>query len=672
MLGTTGCVSLHRTEGRAALDQFRYQDALSHFDQVLQKRPSDTEAMMAMADAYYMINRHDSARAQWQRLAAAQALPPTSILPYAQSLMALGEYESALGLLNLNPLPQDSSSAARAAALRESCIRVLNEATPKWEVVIREVEVPGLVACGGIDFYQKGFVLTGQTTHTPLNPDDPYTGLSYANLYRGALSDDLFHLQVTPWKEVNGPYHDGYAAIDDEGRRVAWSRNNTGTGKSLRVNAQQTSTIQIYFALSDSTGSWSRPVPFPFNEEDYNFAHPTWLPLSDGIIFASDFDGPGAQGGMDLWYTLRNGDFWSEPVNLGSTINTPGDELFPFLHGPDSLFFSSDGHPTLGGLDLQLAIRSQKDTPLPHTGWSAPRALPTPLNSPADDFGLRLDTGFPGNGYLASDRNGMDRLYRFGLTQEITPTVPLVSDSIEPIAATPNLVPPSEGTDTEEAVASIPATTEPIDAALPLITNVAPSSPFVATELRSDQPLEPLVSNFDTAPLNPNEIKEALTTSSTDSTLSTSSVTSPPPLLPQTTPAEMAAGVPAIGSEISWPKDFELPEIYWDLDKANVRKTDEHPLEELAQLLISNPHFHLEIHSHCDSRGTFEYNVVLAQRRAEAVKKQLLELGVPNEQMHSIGFGEYRLRNGCSDGVQCTEAEHQYNRRTEFRLVEPR
>ena len=679
LLGASGCISLHRTEGRAALDQFRYQDALDHYGQILQKKPSDTEALRAQADAYFMINRHDSARARWQQLESAQALPAASILPYAQSLMALGEYNAALTLLDRSAFSGDSVRNARADAFRASCIRVLSTAVPQWEVEIREVEVPGLMACGGIDFFKDGFVLTGQTARTALNPDDPYTGLSHANLYLGKKGSDPYRFQVTPWSDLNSPYHDGYAAMDATGRRVAWSRNNTGTGKSLQVNAEQTSTIQIYFAISDSSGSWSRPIPFPFNEEDFNFAHPTWLPSGEGILFASDFNGTGAQGGMDLWYTLRNGDFWSEPVNLGPAINTPGDELFPFLHRHDSLFFSSDGHPTLGGLDLQLSVRAPGLDALPHIGWSPPVALPTPLNSPADDFGLRLDDGMPGSGYLASDRGGMDRLYRFGLSQIPMATPALVSDSMA-LAAVPSLESPIDG----EVVSmftldSIPPLVEdptghPTEHATALETPISspPSAQLFATEYYpTSQPAEAISSLEPTEQID-RPFEDSPQSVHVDSTLSATSHSVSPELIPSPSPIEEVDEVNALlGTAISWPKDFILPEIYWDLDKAYVRKNDEHPLEELAQLLISNPDFHLEIHSHCDSRGTFEYNVALAQRRADAVKKQLLELGVPDSQMHSIGFGESKLRNGCSDGVRCTEAEHQYNRRTEFRLVAP-
>jgi outer membrane protein OmpA-like peptidoglycan-associated protein len=676
MVGASGCISLHRTEGRAALDQFRYQDALDHFGQILEKRPEDPEALSAMADAFSMINRHDAARAQWQKLDSLQALPPNALLPYAQTLMALGAYKEALGVIDRPFVRQDSGNLAQWAVLRASCTRVLAAEVPHLEVDIRAVEVPGLKTSGGIDFHESGFVLTGQTARPTFNPDDPYTGLSNADLYRGALSNNPYQFQVTPWSDLNGPFHDGYAAFDATGLRVAWSRNNTGTGQSLRVNTQQTSTIQIYFAIADSAGSWSRPFPFPFNEEDYNFAHPTWFPSGEGILFASDLDGPGACGGMDLWYTLRNGNFWSEPVNMGPTINTPGDELFPFIHGTDSLFFSSDGHPTLGGLDLLLCVRAQGWEAPPHLGWSDPIALPSPLNSPADDFGLRLDSGLPGSGYLTSDRQGLDRLYRFGMNTS-NPIPPSIAPDSLVLATDRSLTDPAEGSFLPDGVLSdsilpTPASDQRTEASMD--TQPATRSSDSGS---SDSLSTPTASTLPTTISPSSASAPDPTTNSSSSTSKDSTLTLPPPagMPPPPSPpssAEIAAGVPAsTGTPISWPDDFVLPEIYWDLDKSNVREKDEHPLQELAQLLIDNPSFHLEIQSHCDARGTFEYNVALAQRRAEAVKNQLLDLGVPANQMHSIGFGEYRLRNKCADGVKCTEAEHQYNRRTEFQLIRP-
>jgi outer membrane protein OmpA-like peptidoglycan-associated protein len=146
------------------------------------------------------------------------------------------------------------------------------------------------------------------------------------------------------------------------------------------------------------------------------------------------------------------------------------------------------------------------------------------------------------------------------------------------------------------------------------------------------------------------------------------------PVDPKTSrvPADLTADPPqSTGTPIPWPKDFVLPEIYWDFDKAQVRDKDNHPLSDLAQLLKENPQFHIEIHSHCDSRGSTLYNVDLSQRRAFSVQAELIELGVPASQMKSIGFGEYQIRNRCLDGVPCSESEHQFNRRTQFLLVEP-
>jgi len=667
-----GCVSLHRTEGRAAFDSYRYQDAIDHWGTVLKKRPQDAEALRALAASNFMINQHALALGFWLQLDSTNALTPQERLFRAQARMALGDHATALRDLTGPGMPTDAQDAAWVASLRAGCEAHLAGALSPWNVQIQPVEIPGLATTGGLDRAGNTWVFTGQTRSQPLNASDPYTGLSHADLYLCAADADGLRFTATPWNLLNAPSHDGYAAISPDERLVAWSRNNTGTGKSLRVNADRTSTIQLYFASADSAGNWSRPLPFPFNEENFNFAHPTWLPDAAGLIFASDYNGPGAQGGMDLWFTLRNGRFWNEPVNLGPIINTAGDELFPYLQGTDSLFFSSNGHPNMGGLDLQLSLRVFHENPSDFTLWGPPVPLPAPLNSPADDFCLRLDGPWMGSGYLSSDRSGADRIYRFTpptpipattdtpalLAEQIPPPAPVLPASFSDSTGTPPKVstPPQDTAamrNTPQAYISSPVPNVP--AVLPV-----PSNPTASTI-----PDSSTVPSAPSVPDEPTPIPIAQNPSA------------PPPLLsspsPEATPTSNLPTDPpqSTGTPIPWPKDFILPEIYWDFDKARVRDKDNHPLSDLAQLLKENPHFHLEIHSHCDARGSTLYNVDLSQRRALAVQAQLALLGVPVSQMKSIGFGEYQIRNRCIDGVPCSEAEHQFNRRTQFLLVEP-
>lgn len=641
----SGCISLHRTEGRAAFDAYRYQDAIDQWGMVLKKRPQDSEALRALAASSFMINQHAEALGFWLQLDSSSALTPQERLYRAQARMALGDHATALRDLTGPGMPTDSQGAAWVASLRAGCEAHLDGALAPWDVHIQPVEIPGLATAGGLDRAGNTWVLTGQTRSQPLNASDPYTGLSHADLYLCTADSDGLRFTATPWNLLNAPSHDGYAAISPDERLVAWSRNNTGTGKSLRVNADRTSTIQLYFATADSAGNWSRPLPFPFNEENFNFAHPTWLPDAAGLIFASDYNGPGAQGGMDLWFTLRNGRFWNEPVNLGPIINTPGDELFPYLQGTDSLFFSSNGHPNMGGLDLQLSRQIVHENSSDYTHWSPPVPLPTPLNSPADDFCLRMDGAWMGSGYLSSDRSGSDKIYRF------SPSSPLPTDSL--------VLAPASSTLAQDAVVSPTIPTSAVQPTLP----TAPTLPTLSTlSIVSDVPASTLLVEPSKDSSGVLRVPPAL------------SVATIAPVEPKATkvPADSpAAPTQSTGTPIPWPEDFILPEIYWDFDKAQVRDKDNHPLSDLAQLLKENPQFHIEIHSHCDSRGSTLYNVDLSQRRAFAVQAELIELGVPASQMKSIGFGEYQIRNRCLDGVPCSESEHQFNRRTQFLLVEP-
>ena len=200
---------------------------------------------------------------------------------------------------------------------------------------------------------------------------------------------------------VNGRYHEGPAVVDADGRTLYLTRSDYLERKLLKDDAN-TSHLMIFKATRDSAGNWSGLIDFPYNSPDWSTAHPALSADGRTLYFASDR--PGGVGGTDLWMSVDHGGGWTAPVNLGTTVNTPGNELFPTING-GSLYFSSSGHRNMGGLDL-FETRPEDG------GWSAPRNLHAPLNSPYDDFGLVLDSAL-GSGYLSSDRSGRDQLYRF-------------------------------------------------------------------------------------------------------------------------------------------------------------------------------------------------------------------------------------------------------------------
>ena len=643
----TGCAQSLFLEGERAYEAFRYQEAIEDLTRLVEKWPEDTSALRLLSRSHLMINQYEEAAQSLRQLESMGALSPEDKVAFAQTKMNMQAYDEAAELLEGMIL--DQTKANLAAAFLASCLNIQEIRSDTSIFELQKVNVPGLRTAAGPTRSGDFVYFTGQSAVGRVTSSDPYNGLSYTDLYRSRL-DEVGDVDWVPEpiNEINSPYHDGYACFGSDGTLMALSRTNTGETKRLKVNSESVSTIQIYYSEWEGE-QWATPRPFPFNESESMFAHPTILPDGKGLIFASDMPGPNAQGGMDLWYTRKNGDFWTIPTNLGPAINTPGNELFPSMRHPDTLWFSSNGHRTLGGLDVLYAIRdAEKDTLardrdpnnpeyLPPADWLAPIHLNYPLNTASDDFGVVLDDqGL--KGYLSSDRDGLDALYRFAAEPRPIRVLgrTLVDGEETPVGgADIVLIDAGDGS-------SISFTTNAdgkFEIELPrgriYRIQIQTDGFFVEDETIATSK-DPLVSSMEV-----------------DLTLI----------------SLLRLGDEDFVRAVLNGEPFELPEVFWDFDRATVRDAAKPSLQTIANFLKEHEKVILEVQSHCDSRGSDGYNEKLSQRRADAIESHLLNIGVDPDQIVSIGAGEYRLRNHCDNDTPCSEALHQENRRTEFRVM---
>lgn len=644
MLLLTGCARSIYLQGEQAFESFRYQDAIEDLSRLVEKSPEDTLALRLLARSHIMINQYSDAANSLQQLETMGALNPEDKVAYAQVKMNMQAYDEAAALLEGMIL--DQTKANLASAFLASCLNIQEIRSDTSIFEMRRVRVPGLRTTAGPTRSGEYIYFTGQTAVGKITSSDPYNGLSYTDLYRSKLDapGDL-NWVAEPIEEINSPYHDGYACFGSDGKLMALSRSNTGESKRLEVNSESVSTIQIYYSENEE-GEWTKPRPFPFNERESMYAHPTIMPDGSGLIFASDMPGPNAQGGMDLWYTRKNGDFWTIPTNLGPAINTPGNELFPSMRSADTLWFSSNGHRTLGGLDVLYAVMEQEaDTAAsaansvgfkPPTRWQTPVHLNYPLNSASDDFGVVLDS-LGMKGFVSSDRDGLDAIYRF----EAVPTPikvigrTLVDGEETPVGgAEVVLIDSTDGS----TISFMTDSNGRFEIELPrghqYRIQVQTEGFFVEDE-NIATPEDPLIAKV--------EVDLSLI-------------------------SLLRLGDEDFVAAVLNGEPFQLPEVFWDFDRAIVRTEAKPSLEIVTAFLSDHPGIILEIKSHCDSRGSDSYNERLSQRRADSIERYLIDLGVNANQIHSIGAGEYELRNHCTNSTPCSESLHQENRRTEFRV----
>lgn len=416
VLGLAGCSRLAYQEGVAARAVGRDTEAARAFE-AAERGTNKDDASRELATLYLKQHRYEEALSRFRQLEAVGKLTPELTLPYAQCLVALGRYDEAiprLQALRLDPtaakLLEDIASLGARATEELLQVHVV-EAAPyvRWKWMrrfkqFRTTSAP-VVADSTLFF-----------TATPrrwLRRELPPTDVWQAPFDWLPDPDGVYRVHARPVKGLNSPLHDATPTFHPDGRTVIFSRTDVPAAPSwkarlkLPANWALNHPIQLFTTRVTWPSGFEEAVRLPFCDGVHRFAHPAFSADGSTLYFMSDR--PGGYGGTDLWSVVWNGTTWGEPVNCGSAINTAGNEAFPSLTG-DTLWFSSDGHRTVGGLDLLYSLR----TPL---GWGAPvDALPEPLNSSRDDFGAHVATDPAGAGHVgvfASDRSGKDGLYLF-------------------------------------------------------------------------------------------------------------------------------------------------------------------------------------------------------------------------------------------------------------------
>ena len=388
-------------------------------------------------------------------------------------------------------------------------------------------------------------------------------------------------------------------------------------------------------------------MPVNFFADTINFGNPYLSKDGNMILMASD--ALNGYGGKDLYVSYWEQGTWGEPKNLGSNINTKGDDMFPWLDEEGTLYFASNGHPGMGGLDI---FSAEKDGKI----WKDPVNLKPPINSGADDFAIVFDKIKPkdendavrSSGFFSSSREGgkgADDLYRFVLANKnIFLLDGIVLEKIFEDPSDPNS-PVVDFQPVENAHLSL----KKYDRGFKVVDTIS-SSKF--GKFQMDLDAESNYSLFTE--------KEGFFNKSME--VSSKGLKDPKNVL-------ITIKVRVLLERIYEEKEIILSNIYYDYDKTTLRDESKIVLDTLWGMLETNPDIFVEIGSHTDSRGSNSYNEVLSQGRAESVVKYLIQKGIDFKRLGAKGYGETKLINHCADDVECTEEEHQENRRTTFKVV---
>ena len=713
-------------KGDKEYTKFAYQSAISHYLSAYDQDTASFDLTQKIANCYRLLNNQAKAEHWYAKLvnkkpdlkgpyyASASKASGTrgsyesfnhiNYLYYAQALESNKKYAKAKlwygKYAELEPFENRTDQKLKGLDL----LGEFYKDSGYYKIV--PVKVNSKAPDFSATYYDEGIVFVSGRKKSPIvKKVFTWDQSSYLDLFYARI-DEKHHLLPPKQfnRRINTKYHEGPLAFYEDETKVVFTRSNFYDGKEQR-STDDINKLKLFFAKNDK-GNWTDIEPFQYNDNEYSVGHPTISKDGKRLIFASDM--PGSLGGTDLWYTELTPSGWTVPKNLGSSINTEGNEMFPHLAN-NTLYFASNGHGGLGGLDVYKVSFS-----LDHVGDEVMN-LGAPLNSSKDDFALiTKDDGR--SGYFSSNRvhELYDDLYHFDFDKpritQINGLVELQRD-LSPIREAKVFLIDSVTNDTLSTIETdrkgrfsfevdwdkkykLVAKKENYDAInIPTINTYSHQEKeaiilmkrmeLIAKVIAIDNVTKELIPKPHIIVLNPNgkSITPRRIEVDTFEYVIESNITYDVAGAKRhyfTEHTNQYSGTEQYGEvfwivplgEIELDKAIALERIYYDLNKSDIRPDAAIELDKLVTILKENPDIKIELSSHTDSRGSDDYNKALSQRRAESAVTYIIKQGISSTRLIAKGYGEEAPVNGCTNGVGCSKEEYQRNRRTEFKVIE--
>ena len=710
-------------------EYYAYTAAAELYAQALKETPDDVDLIRKLARCYYRLNDPIQATYWYEQLEDSLAMfTSQDKLHYAQVLASGKEYDKAK---RWYVAYGKASSAPQLVRNKQAAFDHL-----------------------GTFFQDSAFYTVSpteiNTEYSDFGPAYVGNGIVYASAREGGSSGKRYEwynqvfldLYYAPLDEqgkpgvpqrlaepVNTRFHEGPAAFYADGQRVIFTRNNY-YGRKKGMSHEHEVKLKLFTAVREDTvmTEWTDVKSFPYNSEEYSTGHPTVSADGSRLYFVSDR--PGGQGGTDLYVCTWQRNTWGRPVNLGRQINTPGDEMFPFIHSSGVLYFASNGRGGLGGLDIyRVDLMRGDNAPVYNLGY--------PINSSRDDFGLIADET-EHTGFFSTNRNaspGDDNIYHFryhptetiavhGLVLSAQDSTPLALAQVllqYPKGDTLTEVPTdADGTFTlaldwghdyrvaaqqegyliDEAFCSTrrgeprsdsitlyltpPPVTEGMsgkDNTQRWLSDVTPALMVrgTVTNQETNQPLPGTKVTLENAATK--EIWQYMADSAAQYRFALEQDQSyvlraereqyigvRHPFATEDTTGILTQDLAMDSIKVG--QVVRLDRIFYDFDKWDIRADALPELEHLLEALRGHPSMKIELSSHTDGRGDDGYNQYLSSQRAQIVVSYLIAQGIRPDRMIAKGYGETKLVNDCGNDVPCSEERHQKNRRTEFMITE--
>lgn len=712
-----------------AYSKYLYNDAIDGYESINQKK-RDNLMLSKLADSYRLAGNSKKAETYYAQLEQKGGATSTDILRYAEVLKMNGKYDLAIAKMEQYNLQVPGEDRIIKHVTDKTYYVPLNE--DKGQFALTNLKMNTSESDFGTSYLNDKVVFVSSRQGIGFTKYEyNWNVKNFLNLY-SFVPDKSDKTKVSKIKHVtakggiNKKFHEGPATFNADGNLMIFTRDRYN--KTEELNTNQVRVLELWWSEKDANGEWGKAQPMSFNNKEYNVGHGALTPDGRTLYFVSDM--PGGDGESDIYYSTRNGDgTWSSPTNAGQNINTEGKEMFPFYHDKGMLFFASDGHAGIGGLDVFMATVSG-------TTFGTSKNLGSTLNSSMDDFAFILDKEMK-TGYVSSNRDGgkgNDDIYAFDLLKPFKLTkriegiarergkgtilpgaviklygadnnvlAEVLADNngyysfdVDPdldFKLTGDLDKYNQGkntasTKTEEEVvkADLDLDRIPEIGLLCFVSDAKSGVPLEGAHLIfKDKTTGKEFANVFTdkegywsKALEQAKINDKLSYDITvskegylDKTLTFNHLIDKEGVIKVHNELDLTLGKIEVGTDIG--KLIDINPIYFDLGKYNIRPDAAKELDKIVEVMNKYPSIVIELGAHTDCRSSYTSNEKLSDDRAKSSAAYIVSKGISQERIYGKGYGEKELLNDCkcegSLKSTCSEEDHQKNRRTVFKIV---
>ncbi len=589
-------------------NRFEYVDAAKAYQKLVDNGKGDAYVYKQLADTYYnMFNTTEAAT--WYAKATESNQDAETYFRYAQMLKANGKYEEANK--QMAKFAALAPNDQRAKAYKENPNYVPKLMSKESGYTASSLPVSSDKSEFGAVMYGNDLYFT--TARNTARKNYGWNEEPFLDIYTATLGDGGNFSEATPITELNSQYHDGPVTITKDGNTIYFSSDSFREKlfEKDKENKLKLGRNNLYTATK-SGDKWGNIKPLPFNSKEYSLSNPSISRDGKTLYFSSNM--PGSLGGVDIWKVAVNGDgSFGAPENLGSKVNSEGNESFPFIADDNkTLYYSSAGKQGLGGLDVYKVDLSN---------GSEAVNMGKPINSEKDDFAFTFNKE-KNRGFFSTNRNGNDDI--FGAT-------PICGVDVMTIVSNAKT-----GAILADAKVSI------LDSKKNVISTETTNSKGEVNfrvECDKDYTIQASKDGFEgnSFPVGKSKGPEA----------------------------KIEAKLQPIDVIVT-ETEIILNPIYFEYDKSNITQEGAFELDKLVQVMKNNSNMVIFAKSHTDNRGSDVYNLSLSERRAKSTVQYVLSKGIEASRIEGKGFGKSELKVQCTE---CTEEQHAQNRRSEFMIV---